>query len=110
MSDDMTRLPYDFDLLYDIKYMYQVERVCKGLPTGSSATPRELRELFIDLEMELPDFLIEACKGYPEEKTIWVCNDGSWITYEPCYEERYKYVKTTIVLSDEFKSGLRVEL
>ena len=44
------RLPYPFDLHYDIKHMWEIEAIAKGKPHSSDATPEELVELFIELE------------------------------------------------------------
>jgi len=57
MTDDMTKLPYVFDLLYDIKYMYEVESIAKGFPSASDATPEDLVELFERQNMPIPECL-----------------------------------------------------
>lgn len=91
MSDSQKLHP-DFDLLYDVKTMADVETIAKGEAHCSDADPEELATLFKDLKLPLPDCLSEF-KGYT---TIWVCNDGSWSTIEPLCEEAYKYRKTKI--------------
>jgi hypothetical protein len=57
--DESHELPYEFDLLYDIKTMDDVEAIAKGLPHHSSdiVSPYELADLFIELGLELPDCL-----------------------------------------------------
>ena len=50
----MRELPYDFDLLHDIKMMYQVEAIAKGEPSCSDATPEDLLELFIAHQLPIP--------------------------------------------------------
>jgi len=109
---DMTPLPYSFDLLHDIKHMYEVEMVCKGQhPAGTDATPEDLLEMFIDHKLEIPEYLEEACKGYNKGETvIWVCNNGTWLTYQPLPDEIHNYVRTKIALTEEFKKGLRHEI
>jgi len=104
---DMTPLPYSFDLLHDIKYMYEVELACKGRHC-SNASPADLMEMFINHKLEIPEYLEEACKGYNKGETvIWVCNDGTWITYQPLPDEIHNYVRTKIALTEEFEKGLR---
>jgi hypothetical protein len=52
-----SELPYDFDLLYDIKMMHQVEAIAKGEASHSDASPEDLVELFEELNMKLPECL-----------------------------------------------------
>lgn len=40
-------LPYDFDLLYDIKTMDEVERIAKGEPHCSNATYDKYRFVMV---------------------------------------------------------------
>lgn len=54
------KLPYSFDLLYDIKTMDQVEMVARG--ELNWATVSELIETFRNNDMEVPECLIEASK------------------------------------------------
>ena len=56
----MRELPYEFDLLYDIKMMHQVEAIAKGDPSCSDASPEELVELFIAHKLPIPDCLKEV--------------------------------------------------
>ena len=53
----MRELPYEFDLLYDIKMMYEIEAVAKGEPSQSDATPENLVDLFIAHKLPIPDCL-----------------------------------------------------
>ena len=53
----MTELPYVFDLLYDIKTMKDVEKVAKGWPIATKATPEDLVSLFLSEGIELPEYL-----------------------------------------------------
>lgn len=90
----MTRreLPYDFDLLYDIKTLYEVGMIAKGEPHCSNASPEDLVELFQKLEMPVP----ECLAGVVPMKDIWVHRNGTWIDYEPLLEERDSYRKARI--------------
>lgn len=50
----MRELPYEFDLLHDIKMMYEVEVIAKEEPSHSDATPEELVDLFREHMIPLP--------------------------------------------------------
>lgn len=106
---DMTPLHSSFDLFYDLKYMYEVEMVCKGQsPAGTNATPYDLLKMFNDYDIEAPKFLVDAAGEGPGSMVIWVSNDGTWLTYQPLPDEIHSYIKTKITLTEEFKKGLRV--
>jgi len=53
----MRELPYEFDLLYDVKMMYEVESIANGEPSCSDASPEDLVELFIAHKLEMPECL-----------------------------------------------------
>jgi len=89
---DITKLPYKFDLLYDIKYMYEVEQIANGKPSSSDAEPSDLVELFLSLRMKVPHCL----KGVLINRDVWLCNDGTWSFDEPMFDEKYKYIKSVI--------------
>lgn len=85
-------LPYVFDLLWDVKSYEQVERIAKYEGDCSDATPEDLVELFQQENLEIP----ECLSDFAPQQTIWVCSDGTWITYEPLREEAHTYRKTRI--------------
>jgi hypothetical protein len=85
-------LPYVFDLLWDVKSYEQVERIAKYEGDCSDASPEDLVELFQQEGMDIPECLAD----FAPQITIWVCKDGSWLPYEPLYEELHKYRKTKI--------------
>jgi len=62
------RLPYDFDLYYDVKYMYEVEMIAKGEPHCSDADGYDLYKMFSDLGMEIPDCLLEFSASVEVER------------------------------------------
>ena len=102
--NDMTKLPYSFDLHHDIKYMYEVEMVCDGkCPSGTDATPEDLYELFLHHNMPIPSYL-EPFRPVMKLDAIdvWLCADGSWTTVDPLYEEAHKYVKVRMLPTPEF--------
>jgi hypothetical protein len=76
-----TRLPYPFDLLYDVKTMRDVEAIAKGEGHCSDATPDDLIELFIAQDLEVPECLLAHLDK--SRKCIWVHPDGSWLSYNP---------------------------
>lgn len=86
------KLPYSFDLHWDVKTLDDVERIAKGQGHCSSARPEDLVELFLDLEMEVP-----AClEGVNPMMTIWICQDHSWQNYQPLPDEIHKYHRTRV--------------
>lgn len=89
----MNKLPYDFDLLHDIKTMDEVEAIARGEPHNTSASLQDIVDTFISLDMEVPECLSTITPTHD----IWVCNDGTWISYEPPIEEMHKYRKTRIM-------------
>lgn len=89
------RLPYVFDLLYDLKHMDEVKAIAAGEPRASSATPEDLKKLFISQGMEVPECL-ENVHVPEESKVVWICKDGTWQYHEPPYEEKYKYYRAII--------------
>ena len=54
------RLPYIFDLMYDVKDLEQVSRIANGAPDSSDATPTDLLALFISEGLEIPSCLSEV--------------------------------------------------
>ena len=68
MSD---RLPPDFDCLYDIKTMEDVERIAAGDPHHSNATVDDLIECFITCKLEVPQCLWSA-----DSKSSTCCTCG----------------------------------
>lgn len=51
------KLPYDFDLLYDVKSMRDVEDIAAGRPSRCEVTREELIALFKRLDMHVPSCL-----------------------------------------------------
>tara|TARA_Y100001960_G_scaffold333950_1_gene442673 strand:+ start:173 stop:472 length:300 start_codon:yes stop_codon:yes gene_type:complete len=90
------RLPHDFDLHYDIKYMKEVEAVANDEPHASDATPEDLVELFIAHKMEIPECLRETKEYMDNRQTIWILPDGTWLDYEPLTHEHPEFRKVQI--------------
>ncbi len=72
----MRELPYEFDLMYDIKMMYEVEAVAKGYATGSDATPEELVSLFEKHNIPIPACLVTFSKDIKTNLIVVVIKDG----------------------------------
>jgi len=94
---DMTELPPYFDLLYDIKYMYQVDDVCRGC-SSSSATPVELLEAFYLHNLTPSQYLLDAAGD-----EVWLCNNGTWITHKPLPDEIHNYVRVFVDIPKGFR-------
>ena len=61
MTDIVDKLPYVFDLLFDIKTMSEIERIANGDSSHSDATSQDLIDLFIELNISIPKCL-KSCK------------------------------------------------
>ena len=53
----MLKLPYDFDLLFDVKTLEDVKIIANYGPHCSDASPQDLANLFITLGLDLPPCL-----------------------------------------------------
>jgi hypothetical protein len=86
-------LPYDFDLLYDIKTMQEIEAIANDEGSHSDASPDDLVTLFKDNDLPVPDCL----SAYHGNTTIWIKDDGTWsaLTPEKDNEQEYREVKIT---------------
>lgn len=105
---DMTPLPYEFDLLYDIKCMYEVEMVCEGkCPAGTHATPEDLLDMFISHKMEIPEFLSSAAKPRKND-SIWIHIDGTWTLDKPLYDEIHNYIESKVDLTEGFIKQMEI--
>ena len=88
----MRELPYDFDLLYDVKSYAQIESIANYKWDCSDATPEELVLLFQQLELEIPSCLIR----FAPIVTVWLECNGCWQSHEPDVDELHKFRKTTV--------------
>ena len=86
------KLHSDFDLLYDLKQMDEVERIARGESTHSDASPEDLVDLFTELRIEVP----ECLKSVTGTTIIWVLDDGTWLSEEPNKLSKDKYQKVKI--------------
>ena len=84
----MTKLPYEFDLLYDIKTLEQAYRVMKELPDCSDADPEDVYELLVKYDLPVPDWYVAPT---PEQPVAWLDGNGSYLTYKPTFSELGEY-------------------
>ncbi len=65
------RLPYAFDLLYDLKTMRDVEDVAYGRPSRCNVTSRELAKVFLDYNIPIPKCLAHVIdERYAKEREV----------------------------------------
>ncbi len=93
---DSYELPYDFDLLYDIKHMYEVEAIANGGAHASDATPEDLVKLFDDNKLEVPECLKAVKHKLDNAQDIWILPNGTWLDYKPLEHEHPEAQKVTI--------------
>ena len=77
----MKKLPYDFDLHWDVKSFEEVERIANGEGHCGDATGDDLVDLFEVLDMEVPACLAE--NGHYGTMDIWITTNGLWYTFPP---------------------------
>jgi len=72
-------LPYEFDLLFDIKTYDEVDLVANYQHSASDASPEDLVELFQKHDLPIPDSL----KSFVPVIHIWILPNGTWLDHEP---------------------------
>ena len=83
----MTKLPYDFDLLFDIKSVEELHRI---LLEDSRDTLYDQGELMDICSISFPEGYIRINKTvFP--RVVWIDNNGGYLTYAPTQEESVKY-------------------
>lgn len=92
----VNKLPYIFDLLWDVKTYEQVERIAKFEATCSDANPYDLVELFQQENLEIP----ECLKGFvqKDDSLYW---DKAW---KDMLKEAMVHNMTSYLKAFEFKS------
>jgi len=91
-----TKLPHEFDLLHDIKSVEELHNILLGEPTHCDADEWELCELAEQFNIPLPEGYESPLKpGFPT--IIWIDDNGTYITYQPAYEERHKYQRMSAI-------------
>lgn len=82
--DTDTRLNFQFYLLYDLKWMSEIESIARGEASHSDASLEDIVDLFNDLGEDIPECLNDVVGT----QTIWVLPDGTWLDYEPLKHEQ----------------------
>jgi len=90
-----TKLPHEFDLLWDVKSVEELHSILLGEPHCTDANEWELCILAEKYNIPLPKNYKSPLKsGFPT--VIWIDNNGTYITYKPSIEEQHKYQQMTI--------------
>lgn len=81
------KLPYDFDLFFDIKQINElIEKTESNDIDGDEDDLFDLVELH---NIVLPDNIKRNKDSFP--KVVWIDDNGGYITYAPTKEEEHKY-------------------
>ncbi len=96
----MSDLPYEFDLLYDVKSIEELYSVFKGELHCTNAENWELEELCKIYAIPLPASYKPSLKeGFPT--IVWISNNGYYQNYAPTYEEKHKFQRMKIFLEED---------
>jgi hypothetical protein len=83
------RLPYDFDLFWDIKTKEQLYDILKGGIHCTEVNDTELLEMMIHHNIPIPkDYILPFKPDFPKE--IWIDNNGNYLTYPPENKDKYQ--------------------
>ena len=89
----MTKLPYDFDLYFDIKSVEELHRILLEDALDILYDQGDLE----DLEKLMDAYAIPFPEGYNRviktdfPRVVWIDNNGGYLTYAPTHEESDKY-------------------
>jgi len=87
-----TKLPYDFDLHFDIKSVEELHRVLIEDSLESYHDEDFLYELIKHYNIPLPDGFEQPIKdGFP--KVVWIDRYGCYYTYCPEDKENYQRMR-----------------
>lgn len=92
-----TELPYEFDLLYDVKSVQELHSILKGEPHRTSATIQELCELMDKYNMPIPfgrGLRLKQKGKFPS--VVWIDNNGGYRIFPPCTEERHNFQRMRV--------------
>jgi hypothetical protein len=85
----MKKLPYEFDLLWDIKTFEQLHDILNGGMHCTHVDESDLVELMQEMDIPLPEDYKPSFKlDFPSE--IWIDNNGGYLTYKPEEEDLYQ--------------------
>ena len=81
-----TKLPYKFDLLYDVKSVEELHSILNGEPHCTDANDWELCELAKKHNIALPEGYDSPLKeGFPT--TVWIDDNGCYQDWKPLEHE-----------------------
>ena len=86
----MTKLPYAFDLYFDIKSVEELHRILLEDALDILYDQGDLEELMDANAIPFPEGYIRINKsGFP--RVVWIDKNGGYLTYAPTHEESDKY-------------------
>ena len=86
----MTKLPYDFDLYFDIKSVEELHRILLEDALDILYDQGDLEELMDAHAIPFPEGYNRVIKtGFP--RVVWIDKNGGYLTYAPTHEESDKY-------------------
>jgi hypothetical protein len=87
-----SRLPYEFDLMWDIKTVEELYDILKGEPHCTDFDAWELVETMQKYYIPLPnDYDSPLKNGFPT--IVWIDANGNYNDYAPMKEEEHKFQK-----------------
>ena len=91
-----TKLPYEFDLLHDVKSVEELHGILLGEPHCTDAKDWELCELAEQYDIPLPEGYKSPLKpGFPT--VVWIDGNGCYQDYEPLSEEADNFQRMRMV-------------
>lgn len=88
----MTKLPYDFDLLFDIKSVEELHRILLEENLEYMFIQEDLEELMKVYNIPYPEGYNQLKKpGFP--KIVWIDNNGGYLTYAPEESDKYQRMR-----------------
>lgn len=85
-----TKLPYEFDLLYDVKSVEELHSILLGEPHCTDAQDWELCELAEKFNIPLPEGYKSPLKdGFPT--VVWIDDNGGYQDWAPTLEEEHRF-------------------
>lgn len=86
----MTKLPYSFDLLFDIKTLEHLHTILMEESLDVLFDQGELEELMDELNIPFPDGYTRVNKmGFP--RIVWIDKNGGYLFYPPTTSEQDQY-------------------
>jgi len=88
--EKMTKLPYVFDLLYDMKTREQLDNFLADEPSICDDPNWMVEETMEEHNIPFPEGYVKSLKeGFPG--VVWVHKNGTYLTWAPCKSEENEY-------------------